>query len=359
MTNISNTYKDTIKEIVQDFINTPNSNIRDINTVYQLRMNSNGHNVNSEAFTIVTNSKDEREGLLKNIIAEFSKKVKCEVIYFYNTAFIFVESEPVGYINTWEDTAKTSGVSVVLTDYYIDVMSEIVEDFRKQNYKPILNRLALNEEGYLRSTEMMFNAPKIEIPSNLMFPFLDKSPEQVAIEFMNSTANVLLLYGEPGTGKTTYIKKLLVSAGLECENERTIFTVDSSSAMNSPELVTKIYRAKAGDIFILEDVDRHLYDRKEGNEVMSGILNAAEGLASPDVKIVISTNISRLDSIDSALIRPGRCFDTVEFKKMKPQNAKELSEFLKLDPIESTKDLTLAEIMNVKIDTRTKFGFNN
>ncbi len=60
-----------------------------------------------------------------------------------------------------------------------------------------------------------------------------------------------------------------------------------------------------------------LSSRERGNDLMARLLNLADGLISlPKRKIVFSTNLPSLDSVDEALLRPGRCFAAVNFRKL-------------------------------------------
>src|SRR5207253_2725559 len=64
------------------------------------------------------------------------------------------------------------------------------------------------------------------------------------------------------------------------------------------------------NILLLEDIDCAFVKRKrasgkEGELTFSGLLNALDGVASPEGRIVVMTT-NHVDKLDPALIRPGR-----------------------------------------------------
>jgi hypothetical protein len=79
--------------------------------------------------------------------------------------------------------------------------------------------------------------------------------------------------------------------------------------------------------------------------------------------MIFSTNLPSIRDIDSALIRPGRCFDILEFKPLSLFDANKLAE--KLDAtIPERKagevvEFSIAEIFNQRINkpSERKMGF--
>lgn len=117
-----------------------------------------------------------------------------------------------------------------------------------------------------------------------------------------------LLQGPPGTGKTSLI------TALASEFDKSISIINLSSCENDDAFL-KALNAAGPNIVAIEDVDSFLAthersgkksDDKEAKGVtLSGILNAMDGIASKDGRIVILTT-NRPDVLDSALVRPGR-----------------------------------------------------
>lgn len=355
MNNKQNT-PDVLHDIVKAMLEY-SSNLRS-QQIMKYKLAENLIDTKSETIYYVCNNQAEGKEVYYTVVNAFCKENNLRPVFMCDSAIIYDSNTVYGMITYDNYTDKTFYLYYLLNAAYTDSFINVMNSRNNKNNTPILTRLSLDSRGILDSNNILFNAPKINMPDEIMYPWFENSPSEIAAQFMKSTANVLVLYGDPGTGKTTYIKKLLQAIGFN--DDRTISIVDTPDVMNTPELVNNIYSSKEHDIFVFEDVDRHLYSRKEGNDVMAGLLNAAEGLASPDVKIIISTNIKQLSEIDSALIRPGRCFKTLEFHKLKEHEQINVREFLGLDITQCTSERkSLAEVMNDKATEREfSFGFN-
>ena len=95
--------------------------------------------------------------------------------------------------------------------------------------------------------------------------------------------------------------------------------------------------------------------RESGNELMSTLLNASEGVvAHPGKKIILSTNLPSIDKIDPALLRVGRCYDVLEFRPLTREQAMIARASVGLEPVDfSSKDeWVLAEALFSNIDVR-------
>jgi ATP-dependent 26S proteasome regulatory subunit len=91
-----------------------------------------------------------------------------------------------------------------------------------------------------------------------------------------------------------------------------------------------------------------LAKREDGNTMMHRFLNVSDGLISAqDKKMVFSTNLPSVKDIDSALLRPGRCFDVVEFRPLTRKEALLITEELGLS-LPDGAEFTLAELFNVQ-----------
>jgi hypothetical protein len=146
-------------------------------------------------------------------------------------------------------------------------------------------------------------------------------------EFTDSTANVLLLIGPPGTGKTTFIRGLLRQSSMQGwvaydpkvqgDDELYIRFAKLTTREYDEEENEVIRRGPEGRMLVLEDSDDLLSARSEGNDLMSRLLNLSDGLVTiPQRKFVFSTNLPSLNSVDPALLRPGRCFAVVNFRAL-------------------------------------------
>jgi ATP-dependent 26S proteasome regulatory subunit len=106
--------------------------------------------------------------------------------------------------------------------------------------------------------------------------------------------------------------------------------------------------------------------REDGNSTMSALLNATSGIIPTNVKIIISTNLTSLNKVDQALLRPGRTFKVLQFKNLNVEQAVNVRSSMNLEPVDFStagKEISLAEAINwhETIDNNYKpkpFGMN-
>lgn len=154
-------------------------------------------------------------------------------------------------------------------------------------------------------------------PSDEFYPWIDRPLVQLGQDFLKSAANVLLLIGPPGTGKTSFIKALVNNM-----NADAWLTYDS--ALHKSDKLHKDFMRPTEQprLLIMEDADVILSSREDGNDAMGRLLNLADGMVSVGQrKLVFSTNLPNLHSIDEALLRPGRCFGILKFRDMNRDEA--------------------------------------
>ena len=125
----------------------------------------------------------------------------------------------------------------------------------------------------------------------------------------------VILYGEPGTGKT------LLAKAVANETSATFFRVVGSELVQKysgegPKLVRELFRLAeehAPSIVFIDEVDAIGHKRietssggkREVQRTMLELLNQLDGFdTSTEVKVILATN--RIESLDPALIRPGR-----------------------------------------------------
>ncbi|KAI4291438.1 26S proteasome regulatory subunit T3 [Pancytospora philotis] len=132
----------------------------------------------------------------------------------------------------------------------------------------------------------------------------------------------VLLYGPPGTGKT-----MLVKAVANATNS-TFIKINGSEFIQKylgegPRMVRDVFRLareKAPSIVFIDEVDSIATKRfdastsadREVQRVLIELLNQMDGFdQNTNVKVIMATN--RADTIDPALLRPGRLDRKIEF----------------------------------------------
>ncbi|PNP78112.1 hypothetical protein FNYG_08575 [Fusarium nygamai] len=117
-----------------------------------------------------------------------------------------------------------------------------------------------------------------------------------------------LLYGPPGSGKTSFIQAL---AG---ELDFSVAMINlSEMGMTDDKLAYLLTKLPKRSLLLLEDADAAFVNRRQRDSdgyngatvTFSGLLNALDGVAAGEERIAFLTT-NHVDRLDAALIRPGR-----------------------------------------------------
>jgi chaperone BCS1 len=121
----------------------------------------------------------------------------------------------------------------------------------------------------------------------------------------------ILLHGPPGTGKSSAVAAIASSLKMD------IAILNLGSAMlGDAELAELLGDLPSNAILLVEDIDCVFVERKAGEEKInrvsfSGLLNALDGVAAGEGRILFATTNHR-ERLDPALVRPGRIDRQVE-----------------------------------------------
>lgn len=174
---------------------------------------------------------------------------------------------------------------------------------------------------------------------------------QLMNRFKKDTKGLVLFHGEPGTGKTFYIRSLMKE--LTKLNKFIVYLPPNvMNFMISPEMVSyisNIIMEKSEEgmscILLLEDAEPLLESRSTGgrSDGITNLLNITDGLLNDMLGVqVIATFNTHLKNIDDALLRPERLIARKEFKKLTKEDSASLIAYLKID--KKPGEYTLAEI---------------
>lgn len=158
---------------------------------------------------------------------------------------------------------------------------------------------------------------------------------------MDDTPELMLFYGEAGTGKSTLIKHLIN----KYKTKRFIFMDGSLLGNMQQQKLMNYFMENDHSIFILEDCEKVLVDREHYvNPAMPILLNITDGIMADvlGIKLICTFNTD-FNKIDKALKRRGRLSLKYEFRKLDKTKAKVL---LNDDTIDQ--DMTLADIYYYK-----------
>lgn len=194
---------------------------------------------------------------------------------------------------------------------------------------------------------------KPRVVDDAYYPWMTGGVDAYIDRFLASDSAVLIMRGEPGTGKTSFIQHLVWRSGTNA-----MITYEEQ-LFRSDDLFQHFMTSRNVHLLLMEDADQFLLSReRDGNATMAKFLNVADGILHfPQKKLIISTNIVDVSKIDSALLRPGRCFDNAEFRRLTYPEAVRAAEQIGVAPPAEVRDYTLAELFAGRAQSNTSFGF--
>lgn len=224
-------------------------------------------------------------------------------------------------------------------EYYVPILSIVDKDQLELGCSVLLNHRSHTVVGILQNdVDPMVSVMKVEkapLESYADIGGLESQIREIkeAVELPLTNPELyedlgikppkgVILYGEPGTGKT------LLAKAVANQTSATFLRVVGSELIKKylgegPKLVREIFRVAeehAPSIVFMDEIDAigtKRYDSSSGGEkevqrTMLELLNQLDGFDSrSDVKVIMATN--KIESLDPALIRPGRIDRKIEF----------------------------------------------
>ncbi len=245
----------------------------------------------------------------------------------------------VGILEEILDEKKAIVSTNMGPEFYVEICSFVDSTQLTIGRSVLLNGKTFSIVGFLKEEiDPIINMMKIEIAPTESFKDIGGLSDQIreikeAIElplihpeiFSNigiTPPKGVILYGEPGTGKTLLAKAVANST------QASFIRVTGSELVQKylgegPKLIREIFRFAcyfSPSIIFMDEIDAigtARYETSSGGEkeiqrTMLELLNQLDGFDSNDnVKVIMATN--RIDSLDPALIRPGRIDRKIEF----------------------------------------------
>lgn len=182
----------------------------------------------------------------------------------------------------------------------------------------------------------------IDLSQNYNDGFEDISKEIITGLNDKNKTNLVILSGDPGTGKTTYIRYLTSKI-----KKNIIFIApDMVNHITDPSFIPFLIKNNDA-VLIIEDAEPALQSR-DGNGrtgAVSNVLNLTDGLLSDCLNIsIVATFNTTGKNIDSALLRKGRLLKNYKFDKLSIEKSKSLLKKLGRGDIPVSEPMTLAEI---------------
>merc|ERR1712087_999828 len=245
----------------------------------------------------------------------------------------------VGNLEEFIDDNHAIVSSSVGPEYYVNILSSVNQDLLDPGSSVLLHNKTMSVVGILQDdTDPMVSVMKVEKAPLESYADIGGLEDQIqeikeAVELPLAHPELyedigikppkgVILYGEPGTGKT------LLAKAVANQTSATFLRVVGSELIqkylgDGPKLVRELFRVAeemSPSIVFIDEIDAvgtKRYDSTSGGEreiqrTMLELLNQLDGFdAHVDVKVIMATN--KIESLDPALIRPGRIDRKIEF----------------------------------------------
>ncbi|CAG8569518.1 19133_t:CDS:2, partial [Racocetra fulgida] len=231
-------------------------------------------------------------------------------------------------------------------EYYVSILSFVDKDLLEPGCSILLHHKAMSVVGVLQDdTDPMVSVMKLEKAPTESYADIGGLEQQIqeikeSVELPLTHPELyeemgikppkgVILYGVPGTVNIfAYAGKTLLAKAVANQTSATFLRVVGSELIqkylgDGPKLVRELFRVAeehAPSIVFIDEIDAigtKRYDSNSGGEreiqrTMLELLNQLDGFDSRgDVKVIMATN--RIESLDPALIRPGRIDRKIEF----------------------------------------------
>lgn len=204
-------------------------------------------------------------------------------------------------------------------DTFEDVKG-IIENFRKNTPKPKKEKTFYTIGQSSHGFQLEELTIKSEIDPDVIatnyeddFPSVNATMEEL---ITTDKRGLVLFHGDPGTGKTTYIKKLINSG---YDRKVVYIPPHLANSIADPSFVSFVREELSNSVLVIEDAEDILRSR-EGNgqaTAVSNLLNITDGILGEAYNVLIVCTFNSEESfIDKALVRKGRLKLKYEFKRL-------------------------------------------
>lgn len=244
---------------------------------------------------------------------------------------------------------EDSNVYLLFSEEQCDIVTSILNSLKKfkiKSKKTTDISLIYSLNGELDTKELNIKKPKIDFDIHYNEGFQPIHQEIVKQLNKKDSNGLYLFHGQPGTGKSTYIKYLIHQL-----KKKVIFISPKMAGELDNLSMTPFLLDNKNTVFVIEDAEELISSREEvRNSNLSMLLNLTDGLLGESLGIqIIATFNTDVKNIDKALLRKGRLSTIYEFKNLTLDRTNSLLQKLG-HTIEVDNPLPVAEIFNFDKD---------